>query len=498
MKNSLLSQKAFSAVRWTTLNTVFQVGIQTLSLIILGRILSPMAFGLMGMIMVVIELVNIFARMGLVEAIIHKETITKNELSSLYFLNVFVGLLLFVSVFLLSDLIGFMYSEDAVVPLVKIMSCLFFISSLGTIFEIMLRKHLLFDSLAKIAIFSHTISFFSTIFLVVQGAGVYALVFGQVIHYFSRTCLLLVVAFKKNWIPQLRFNINEVTFYLKFGAYRVLAMSANQFNSRVDQLLIGGILGATALGYYNVAFRIIYLPIQKINPILTQVALPIFARIQNETELLKKSYLKYINLILSINLPVLAGLTSTSHIIIPLFLSEKWIPAVPIVQALSFYVFIRSIFNASGSLIIAKGKANWTFYWNIAMLFVIPATTYTALIVNKSAVAVCLWLSGIFSLFFFFHYHVFLRRLLGSFFKEYAVTILRPFSISTSMGIFTYLLSTQIQHWKTSFAALALVAFGVIYYMIGSIIFNPYFVSELEKILPETLNTQLTRIRKSF
>ena len=143
MQEVALSKKAFKAVRWTTLNTICQVGIQLLTIVILARLLSPKAFGLMAMIMVVVGIVNVFARMGLGEAIIYKKEVTKNELSSLYFLNIFVGFVLFLIVFLSSGLISRLYSEPALVPLVKIMASLFFVSSLGIIFEILLRKQLL-------------------------------------------------------------------------------------------------------------------------------------------------------------------------------------------------------------------------------------------------------------------------------------------------------------------------------------------------------------------
>jgi O-antigen/teichoic acid export membrane protein len=490
-----LTQAAFKAVRWTTLNTFCQVGIQFLTLVILGRLLSPEAFGLMAMIMVVVEVVNVFARMGLVEAIIHKKEVTQNEISSLYFLNIIVGLALSIIVFSLSGLVGSLYSEPAVVPLVKIISALFFISSLGVIFEVLLRKHLLFDTFSKVNITSHFSGFVLMVLLALMGAGVYSLVLGQLFLHSVKSILLISLGLKKKWFPQLRLRISEITFYLKFGIYRVLAMSANQFNTRVDQLLIGAMLGSIALGFYNIAFRIIYLPISKVNPVLTQVAFPFFSKIQDENQRLKRNYLKYINIILSLNTPVLGGLAALSHILIPLFLGEKWTPSIPIVQALAFYVFIRSIFNASGSLMMAKGKANWTFYWNMIMLFIIPATTYVALKASGSVIGVCVALGGMFFLLFFFHYALFLRNLLGPFFREYMLTIARPFLLAGSMGFFTYLLSFPLQAWPKAGSAPVLIAFGAGYYIIMTLYFNSQFVDELERLLPGKMSRFLSRIR---
>jgi len=498
MQNGSLSYTAFKAVRWTTLNTVCQVVIQFFTLVILGRLLSPKAFGLMAMIMVVVEVVNVFARMGLVEAIIHKKEVTQDEISSLYFLNVIFGFILFLLVYSLSSSVGKLYSEPAVIPLVKVISAIFFISSVGIIFEVLLRKHMLFDTFAKVNVASHFCGFLLMVTLAAIGAGVYSLVLGQVFMHIIKSILLIFVGIRKQWIPKIRLRISEIIFYLKFGLYRMLAMFANQFNSRVDQLLIGAMLGPISLGFYNVAFRVIYLPIQKVNPALTQVAFPFFSKIQDETQKLKRHYLKYINLILSINTPVLFGLASLAHIIIPVFIGNKWIPSVTIVHFLVLYVFIRILFNASSGLMMAKGKVNMSFYWNISLLFIVPSTIFVILSCTDNVHYVCIGLSIIYFILFFLHYILILRNLLGSFFNEYIQIIFRPFLLAASMGFSTYLLSMLLQFWPKALSAPVLIAFGAGYYALMTLYFNPQFVDELEKLLPGRTGKALSWIRLKF
>ena len=496
--NESLSQSAFRAVRWTTLNTFCQVGVHFLGLIILGRLLSPAAFGLMAMIMVVVEILNVFARMGLTEAIIYKKDVTQEELSSLYFLNILVGLALFMLAYLSSDLIGRFYSEPAIVPLVKIVASLFFITSTGIIFEIMLRKHLLFDTFSKINMLTQFCTLVFMVLLAFWGAGVYALVLGLVFLYTMRSVLLIFIGIRNKWLPSPRFRPSEITFYLKFSIYRVLGNSVNQLNSRVDQILIGAMLGPVVLGFYDVAFRIIYAPIHQMNPILTQVAFPLFSKIQDDTPRLKRNYLKYINLIISINAPLLAGITVLAPILIPLLLGNKWNPAVPIIQALCVYVFLRSIFNASGSLVFAKGKASWDFWGNMVILLFVPATTYFAIRLSNSVIVVAIGLSAGYFLYFFFHYLFYLRRLLGDCFIEYVKAICRPFILASSMGIFTYLLSLSLRGWSNSISAPVLILFGVGYYSVMTICYNPLFVNELEQVLPGKMGKAVGRFRSLY
>ncbi len=477
------------------MNTTCQIGVQTLTLIILGRLLDPKAFGLMAMVMVVVEFVNVYARMGIGEAIIYKQEVARNELSSLFFFNIAVGLFICILVFLSSDLISHFYSEPEIIPLIKLISSLFLISSIGIVFEALLLKHLLLNVFSKINIFSNLFSFVLTVILAFGGKGVYSLVFGQIGLQVFKSGSLIFFASKNNWLPFFHFRFGEVKFYLKFGIYRALAMSANQFNSRVDQLLIGAMLGPTVLGYYYIAFQVIYLPIQKISPILTQVAFPFFSIIQDDTFRLKNAYLKYINLILSINAPVLAGVSALAPILIPFFLGKKWTPAIPIIQALTIYVFIRSIFNANGSLICAKGKANWEFFWNMTMLCIVPTTAYIVLKISGSVVLLSLTLGGVFFIGFFFLYVLMIRPLLGAVFKEFIMTIARPAILAATMGIFVHLLLLLISNWPYAYSGLVLVLFGILYYVGMTLLFNPLFVDELERVLPDKMGRAVSRIR---
>lgn len=491
-----LSNQAFKAVRWTTANAICQASIQLLTIVILGRLLGPEVFGLMAMIMVVVEVVNVFARMGLGEAIIHKKEVTTNEISTLFYLSIGVGSLLSVLVFLSSEYISWLYSEPDLRSLIQIISFVFFVSSLGVIFQTLLRKHLLFDLFCQINIASHFSAFLLMIGLALWGAGVYSLVWGQLFMHSAIAICVTVVAYKKSWLPNLHFRLSEIIFYLKFGTYRVLAMATNQFNSRVDQMLIGAILGPVTLGFYSIAFRIIYLPINVVSPILTQVAFPFFSKIQDDTSRLKKNYLKYMNLILSINGPVLVGIAVLAPVFIPLVLGDRWEPTIPIIQALAVYIFIRSVFNASGSLILAKGKAEWELYWSIAMLVVVPLSTYAALVMSKSVLGVCITLGGVFFVSLFVHYGLFLKRLLGGFLREYVVVVSRPLVLSIVMGVAIYLVAAALKDLPASVVLVSSMFVGLMSYGIMVLIFNVQFVEEMERMMPTGIGKVALRVRR--
>ena len=484
MNQVSLSQKAVTSVRWTALNTFFQISFQFLTLVVLGRLLSPRAFGLMAMIMVVVEIVNIFARMGLSEAIIFKQKTSVEELSTLYFLNMGVGFFLFALVYFGSGLIAGLYATPELVPLIKIISLIFFIAPVGILFEILLRKNLMFDQFAKINITSVCVAFVVMTLMAMAGFGVLSLIFGLLLSQILKSFQLFFIGMKNNWLPQMQFNLKGISFYLTFGMYRILGMSLNQLNSRIDQVLIGSMLGPVPLGFYNIAFRVIYMPVQTLNPILTQVAFPFFASIQDENVRLKKNYLKYINLILSINTPFMVVVAALAHLLIPAVLGDQWTASVPIIQALVFYVYIRSIFNASGSLMMAKGKADWSFYMSVALVFVIPGVTYLVIKNTGSVIFVAAALGVIFFFLFFVHYELFLRTLLGGFFREYMLALARPLFLSLGLGGMLYAFSFVLNSLPDILSILILFLMGIAFYFILSVLFNSGFIEELENVAP--------------
>jgi len=142
--------------------------------------------------------------------------------------------------------------------------------------------------------------------------------------------------------------------------------------------------------------------------------------------------------------------------------------------------------------VLAKGKANWDFWGNIIILLFVPATTYFALRLSNSVVVVCLCV--LYFLYFFLHYILFIKRLLGDIFVEYLKAIRTPFILAGSIGVFTYLLFLILQEWPIFISAPILILFGVVYYSMMTIRFNPLFVDELENVLPGKMGKALVKI----
>ncbi len=108
-----------------------------------------------------------------------------------------------------------------------------------------------------------------------QGWGVLALVLGQLAATIIRSGLLAVMGWV-SWRPTLHFKREDLGGFISFGLYQMGERSINYFAWNLDKLLIGRILGSSALGFYNVAYQLMMRPLMVLNPILTRVAFPVF------------------------------------------------------------------------------------------------------------------------------------------------------------------------------------------------------------------------------
>lgn len=434
-----LKKTAVAGVKWTTASTLFISALQFIQLMVLARFLTPAEFGLMAMAMVVTGFAQAYADMGISAAIVHRQNLTREVLSSLYWLNIAAGFAVFFLLCLATPLAVFFFHEPLLYKLLPMVAFGLLISSAGQQFHWLLEKDLRFELLAKQDIAVSLLSVAVTIVSAVQGLGVWSLVWGLLAGSVLKTLLLLRSGWAQ-WPPLLHFRQADLKGFLSFGLYQMGERSINYFNSRIDQLLIGNLLGAQELGYYNFASNLVMQPVNVINPILTRVAFPVFARMQFDKPGMRSSYIKMMNLLCTINAPILFGLCAVAPLLIPLVFGAQWQPAIILVQVLAIYGFLRSTGNPVGSLLLANGRADLGFRWNLA-LFVI--TTPGIFIGEKLGGAQGVAYSLLVLMLFYSvaNYHFLVKTLVGTCGKPYALAIIKPVMIAALMAMIVAALS---------------------------------------------------------
>lgn len=428
-----LKQQAVSGVKWSGISMGAVTALQFITLAVLARLLSPADFGLMGMIMVVIGFAQAFADMGISNAIIYRQDATKDQLSSLYWLNILAGVIVFCVVCASTPLVVGFYREPRLSNLLYLTALVFLITPFGQQFQILLQKELKFNGLAKIEIATAVVNSTVVIGSAFAGLGVYSLIWGQLAATTAKVMLLCGVGWRQ-WRPSLHFAKRDLKGYVSFGLYQMGERAINYLNSNLDYLLIGSMLGASALGYYTLAYNLIIKPSTMINPVITKVAFPVFSMIQNETDKLRRSYLKVLQLLATVNFPMMVGLAVVAPIAVPVIFGEQWLPSIILIQILTIVGLLRSTGNPVASLLLAKGRADLGFKWNLGLTVTqIPGLYLGAKLGGSVGVAIAFSiLMGLYSI---FNYLILIRTLLGPCLREYVRSMWPALWMSVVMGL---------------------------------------------------------------
>lgn len=256
-----LKKSAAVGIKWSSVSQVGRQAMQIATLIILARLLSPGDFGLVGMATVFTGFLAIFKDLGTSAAIIQKEEISERLLHSIFWINVIFGL--FATVFLLSisPFVAGFYHEGKVSAILSVLSITFLISSLTILQQALLERSLAFNKLAKIEISATLFASITGIVSAYCGAGVWSLIYQNLVLATLTTILLWVTA---SWKPKLIFDWAEVKSVRSYSLHLTGFSIFTYFARNADYFLIGRFLGAQALGYYTLAYRIMLYPLQNI------------------------------------------------------------------------------------------------------------------------------------------------------------------------------------------------------------------------------------------
>lgn len=364
-----LRRQAISGAKWTGGATAITLVLQFVQIAVLARLLRPEDFGLVALAAVAVGFAQIYVDSGLSSAIVQRQDATREQLSSLYWLNVGAGVLVFCVLLLAAPLVAGFYDEPRLAGLIGWAAAAFLVLPWGQQFGMLLQKGLRFRALAGIDVLASATGVAVAIALAVLGYGVYSLVWGQLAGGAARTLALLNIGLRE-WRPQLRFRSGDLAGYLRFGSYQMGERTVNFLGANLDKLLIGFLVGPHGLGLYSMAYQLAMKPLRMFNPIVTRVTFPLFARVQDDDERLRSGYLEMIRVIALVLFPVYAGLIVLAQPLTLVLLGEDWLPMVPVFQTLGVLGVFYSLGNPIGTLLLAKGRVEIGFFlnlWSIAL-----------------------------------------------------------------------------------------------------------------------------------
>jgi PST family polysaccharide transporter len=322
------------------------------ALMILARLLDPKDFGLVGMVMAFTGVLTLFRDFGLSTATVQRAEVSDEQLSTLFWINILVGVVLTVSLSAMAPIVVRFYREPRLFWVTIALSTGFIINAAGVQHSALLQRQMRFTALAVIQIIALVVSTAVGIGLALVGYGYWALVAMSV-----GLPLISTIAFwvATSWIPGKPRTGVGVRSMMHFGGGVTIIGVIVYIAYNLDKVLLGRFWGAEALGIYGRSFQIINIPTDNLNSAVGEVAFAALSRVQDDPIRLRNYFLKGYSLVLAMTVPMTCVIAIFPQDLIRVILGPKWNSAATILQCLAPTILIFAIINPLGWLLYALG-----------------------------------------------------------------------------------------------------------------------------------------------
>lgn len=355
---SSIGQPVISGVRWGAFNQVVQqvtrLGVQ----LVLTRLLAPESFGLLTLAFVVINFGSLLTGLGFTQALIQRRNLSKDLVDAAFAGSAMLGATIAMATVLVAEPLAALLGDPAVAPVLRACGVIFLFQGIEGVPNGMLRRHLRFREFVVSSTVAVVVGGGVGVVMAFAGHGVWALVGFAVVEAVVATGLAWVLAIHARvWRPNWTFDLRPLRSILGYSG----AVTGNRllfYGSRnVDNLIVGRVLGATALGFYGLAYRVMLLPIQRISEVVGGVALPAFAHLQDERERLAAVYLRAVRSLAAVIVPTTVGIAITAPDLVPVVFGVQWEPAVLPLRLLALSGPALALVRLNGSLWEATNRA---------------------------------------------------------------------------------------------------------------------------------------------
>lgn len=359
--------------------------IHTGTTMILARILVPEDFGLFVMATALVGFLTIFMDLGLTDAVIQDGSISHQQISNLFWINVGIALIIVVLTCAAAPLIAWFYSEPRLLKITIVWSLYLFVGALSTQHIALLKRQMLFFDISIIEIAAMLIGSVIAVIMAFYGWDYWSLVFRQ-IFIGAFTALGAWVICK--WRPRLPSRKADVGSLLRFGRNATGSYIVGYFSVNLDKILIGIYYGARQLGFYHKAYYLFVLPATQLSDALRNVATSTLSKIRNNPSQFINYYLKAVSLISFIGMPVSFFMMAEGRDVVLLMLGPQWEPSVRIFQVLAAGTGIWMIYSTRYWLHASLGRSDRLIRWSILDSIVVALAVVAGLRFGPIGIAV--------------------------------------------------------------------------------------------------------------
>ena len=370
---STLKEKTAKGLSWGFIDSLSNTGITAIISIILARILSPEEFGLIGMIAIFIALGNSLMDSGFSGALIRKESVDNKDLSTVFYTNLALSVIIYGFLYFMAPAIAGFLDTEILCELIRVLGLSVIVVSFTQVQKVNFTRKIDFKTQAIISFIAAIASGVISIWMALEGFGVWSLVAQQLSRQAVISILLWIFS---NWKPSLTFSVESFKEMFSFGSKLLACSLISVIWSEIYSFVIGKMYNPVSVGYYTRAEKFKSLVTSNIGQVVQRVGYPIMSSLQNEPERQVRVFRRVMRLTILLAGSLVMGLIGCAESMIEVLIGAKWLPAAEYLRIIGLSGLFLPLILVSVNIFNANGNSNKTLMLEIIKiaLAVIPVT----------------------------------------------------------------------------------------------------------------------------
>lgn len=435
-------------------------GVKLIVELVLARILLPEDYGLIALVTVLIQILNVFVDSGLGNALIQKKDADDLDFSTVFYFNLVWCAILYGLLFLTAPIFASFYGQVELVPVLRVLGLQVIISGIKNVQQAYVSRTMQFKRFFYATLAGTLGAAVIGIIMAYSGFGVWALVCQQLFNVMVDTTVLWITV---KWRPKKLFSFDRLKVLFNYGWKLLVSSLLDTIYTEIRQLIIGKLYTSSDLAFYNRGKQFPNLIVTNVNTSIDSVLLPTMSKEQDNKERVKKMTRRSIQVSTYIMAPLMIGLACCASNIVTIVLTEKWLPCVFFLQIFCITYMFYPIHTANLNAIKAMGRSDLFLKLEIwkkvigmilllsTMFISVEAMAYSLLISTLTSMIINSWPN---------------KKLLNYSFLEQMKDILPSILLALGMGMLVYLVG--FLSLPTLFLLLIQVICGGVFYIAGS------------------------------
>lgn len=359
-----LKERTAKGLMWGAINNMTSQLLMALIGIILGRLLTPADYGMVGMLAIFTAITGSLQESGFTAALTNLKEATHREYNAVFWTSTGISILLYLVLYISAPLIADYFHQPGLIPLSRLVFASLLLAGIGIAHAAYMFRNMMNREKAITGFFALVGSGIIGITLALNGYSYWSLAWQQ----FAYICIINIGRlYYVRWKPSFHIDLSPIREMIGFSSKILITNIINQVNNNILSFIFGRLFTAGAVGNYTQAAKWNTMGHSLISGTMQQVAQPVLASINEEENRQLNVFRKMLRFTAFLSMPAMLGLAFIADFIVVL-LGEQWTDSVPLLRMLCISGAFLPIHTLYQNLFISHGRSDTYMWCSVALV----------------------------------------------------------------------------------------------------------------------------------